>query len=222
MKPSDLRLQTFLTRIPSGAPPAVAKNIETALRLADRFHEKAAGIRSDANLSVQGKREQILVVASNGFADHYGQLQKEAEKALAGIAGEIGGLRKRAVDLLGEFPTGLQRETRDYLRSLNESERRRLVLETDEPLILASVLGAPSFLSGLNSEMYGYAEQRVVENAFGARLKELEVEHNAWENAAAACEIAANEIAREAEITPEGFKKLTTPSGRSEAAKSRP
>ncbi len=218
MKPSDLRLQTFLTRIPTSAPPAVAKNIETALRLADRFHEKTAEIRSDANLSVQGKREQILVVASNGFADHYGQLQKEVAKALTGIAGEIGGLRKRALDLLGDFSAGLQREVRDYLRSLNESDRRRLVLETDEPLVLVSVLNAPAFLSGLNSEMYGHVEQRVVENAFGARLKELEVEHSAWENAAAACELTANEIAREAELTVEGFKKLATPSGRSEAA----
>ncbi len=218
MTPSELRLQSFLGRLTPNAPPAVARNIQTSLRLADQFREKAAEIRGDAKLSVQGQREQILVVASSGFADHYGQLQREVEMALTGIAGEIGGLRKRALDLLGDFSPGLQREVRDYLRSLNESDRRRLVLETDEPLVLVSVLNAPTFLSGLNSEIYGHVEQRIVENAFGARLKELEVDHNAWSNAAAACEIAANEIAREAELSPQGFKKLATPLGRSEAA----
>ncbi|MFO1126452.1 MAG: hypothetical protein U1E25_15000 [Methylocystis sp.] len=215
---TELRIRQFLGRLPSSAPPAAAWNIETTLRLADRFREKAAEIRRDEKLSAQGQREQILVVASNGFAEHYGQLVKEADGALTGVASEVAGLRKRALDVLGDFSAGLQREVRVYLRSLNESDRRRLVLETEEPLVLVSVLNAPAFLSGLNSEMYGHVEQRVVENAFGARLKELEVDHNAWENAAAACEIAANEIAREAEITVEGFKKLTLPSGRSDAA----
>jgi hypothetical protein len=218
MTPSELRIKNFLKRVPPNAPPAVAKNVETALKLADRFQEKAGEVRSDAKLSAQGKREQLLVMASGGFAGHWGQLQREADRALAGIAGEIAGLRKRARDSLGEFAAGLQREVRDYLRSLNESDRRHLVLETEEPLLLASVLNAPSFLSGINAEVFGHVEQRVVENAFGVRLKELEVDHAAWENASAACEIAANEIAREAEITAEGFKKLATPSGQSQAA----
>lgn len=216
--PAELRLQQFINRLPPNAPSAAARNIETSLRLAERFHEKAAEIRRDEKLSAQGQREQILVVASNGFAEHYGQLVKEADGALTGVASQVAGLRKRALDLQGDFSAGLQREVRDYLRSLNESDRRRLVLETDEPLVLVSVLNAPAFLSGLNSEMYGHVEQRVVENAFGARLKELKVDHDAWENAAAACDIAANEIAREAEITPAGFKKLATSRGRSEAA----
>lgn len=207
--PSDLRLQSFLNRLPANAPPAVARNIETSLRLSDRFHEKATEIRGNDKLSAQGKREELVVVASKGFAAHHSQLRKEIDKAIAGIAGEIAGLRKRSLDSLGEFPTGLQRECRDYLRSLNESDRRRLVLETGDPLLLASILNAPAFLSGLNAEVFGHIEKRVVESAFGWRLSELKIEHDAWANAAAACEIAANEISREAEITPEGFRKLS-------------
>ncbi|MGJ0426976.1 hypothetical protein [Methylocystis sp.] len=218
MTPSELRIKNFLKRIPPNAPPAVARNVETALKLADRFSEKAAEIRANEKLSAQGKREQLLVMASGGFAGHWGQLHREANRALAGIAGEIAGLRKRARDSLGEFSASLQREVRDYLRSLNESDRRRLTIESQDPLVLSSILAAPAFLSGLNVEIYDHVEARVVESAFGARLTELKVDHDAWENAAAACEIAANEISREVGVTSDGFKKLGTPSGQSEAA----
>lgn len=217
MTPSDLRIKNFLKRIPPDAA-AVARNVETSFRLADRFKQKAIEIRSNEKLSAQGKREELAALASGGFAGHWGQLQREADRALARIAGEIGGLRKRARDSLGEFAAGMQREVRDYLRSLNDSDRRRLVIETQDPLVLSSILAAPAFLSGLNAEIYDHVEARVVENAFGPRLKELEVEHNAWQNAAAAAQVAANEIANEAGITVEGFKKLSVPSPQSEAA----
>lgn len=218
MTPTEFRIKNFLKRIPPSAPPAVARNVETAFRLADRFKQKAIEVRSDEKRSVQGKREQLLVMASGGFAGHWGQLQREADRALTGIAGEIGGLRKRARDSLGEFASGLQREVRDYLRSLNDNDRQRLVIETQDPLVLSSILAAPAFLSGLNAEIYDHVEARVVENAFGARLKELEIEHAAWENASAACQVAANEISNEAGITAEGFKKLAAPPAQSEAA----
>jgi hypothetical protein len=218
MTPSELRIKNFLKRIPQNSL-AVARNIETALKLADRFQEKAAEVRSNAKLSEQGKREQLVVVAANGFAQHYSQLRKEVDRALAGIAGEIGGLKKRAVELLSDgYSAELRREARGRLHMLSPNDRRRLALETDDRLLQAAILEVSPFLAGLDPDIHAAVEQRLVEGMFSERLTQLEIEHNAWENAAAACEIAANEIAREAEITAEGFKKLATPARQSEAA----
>lgn len=158
MTASELRLRSFLKRIPPNAPSAVAKNIEAALKLSDHFQKKAAEVRSDAKLSAQDKREALLSVASKDFAEDLGQLQRECDRALAHIADETGCLQKRALDLLGD-----------------------------------------------------HVEQRVVENSFSARLKRLEVDRDAWENASAACTVAADEIAREVGITREGFRKLARP-----------
>jgi len=210
MTPSQLRMQTLLKRVPPNAPPAVARNIETALKLADRFTQKAEQIRSNEKLSAQGKREELVVLASKGFAEHYGQLRKEVDKALTGIGGEIGGLKKRAVELLSDgYSPELRREARGRLHMLSPSDRRRLALETDDRLLQAAILEVSPFLAGLDPDIHAAVEQRLVEGMFSDRLTQLEIEHNAWSNAAAACEIAANEIARDAEITPEGFKKLS-------------
>lgn len=212
MTPSELRIKNFLKRIPPNAPAGVARNVETALRLADRFREKATEIRSNDKLSAQGKREQLVVVASKGFAEHYGQLQKEVVNALAGIAGEIGGLKKRAVELLsGGYSPELRREARGRLHMLAPNDRRRLALETDDRLLQAAILEVSPFLAGLDPDIHAAVEQRCVEGMFSERLAQLEIDHNAWQNAAAACTVAADEIAREIGVTTEGFQKLARP-----------
>ncbi|MGJ0532416.1 MAG: hypothetical protein ACR65W_03935 [Methylocystis sp.] len=212
MTPSELRIKNFLKRVPPNAPPAVARNVETALKLADRFSEKAAEIRSNQKLSAQGKREELVVVASKGFAAHYSQLRKEVDKALAGIAGEIGGLKKRAVELLSDgFSAELRREARGRLHMLTPNDRRRLALETDDRLLQAAILEVSPFLAGLDPDIHAAVEQRIVESMFSERLAQLEIEHNAWENASAACTVAADEIAREVGVTREGFGKLARP-----------
>jgi hypothetical protein len=212
MTPSELRIKQFLNHLSPNASPAAARNVEAALKLADRFSEKAAEIRGNQKLSAQGKREELVVVASKGFAAHYSQLRKEVEKALAGIAGEIGGLKKRAVELLSDgFSAELRREARGRLHMLSPSDRRRLALETDDRLLQAAILEVSPFLAGLDPDIHAAVEQRLVEGMFSDRLAQLEINHNDWENAAAACEVAANEIAREIGVTREGFQKLVQP-----------
>lgn len=207
---SAANLNNFFDRLPPNASPSVARCIETMVRLSERFREKAAEIRANSRLSAQGKSEQVLAALSKGPAEHFAQLRREIEGARAGIAVEVGGLRKRAIELVGDgYGPELRREVRGYLRTLEPNERRRLAFESEDRLIQASILEAPAFLCGLEEQAYSAIEQRVVEGAFGKRLGELELQNQAWQHADTVCKIVANELAREAEITPEGFKKLS-------------
>ncbi|MDP3553086.1 hypothetical protein [Methylocystis sp.] len=205
---SAANLNNFLNRLPPNAPPAVPRNIETAVRLSERFHEKAAEIRANTRLSAEGKAEQVRAALSTGFSDHLSQLRKEIGGARAGIANEVGGLRKRAVELVSDgYGPELRREVRGYLRTLEANERRRLAFESEDRLIQASILEAPAFLSGLDEQAYSVIEQRVVEGAFGKRLAELEIQNGSWEHADTVCKIVTNELAREAEINPTALEK---------------
>lgn len=194
-------LQNLLRSLPPNAPPTVARNIETAVQLSGRFSEKAAEVRSNTRLSAEGKTEQVRAVLSGGFSGHFAQLRSEIDSALAGIAGEIGNLKKRAVELLTDgFSPELRREVRDRLQMLPPNDRRRLALESDDRLIQASILEASAFLTGLDPQVHAAVEQRLVEGMFGKRLGELEVDHKAWEHADAVCKIVANELSKEAEV----------------------
>ena len=150
------------TRVPAGP---VREKIEVAARLAMRFTDKAATIRKDPTLSPQGQIERIVrseLVA--GFAGHYLQLKREVDRAIAAIAAETGGLRKRSTDLLGDgfSAAASPPKTRYYLRSLAPNERRQLAFK-DDPLIQAAILEAPAFLSGVDAQIYSAVEQRAVE-----------------------------------------------------------
>ncbi|WP_157055260.1 hypothetical protein [Methylocystis sp. SB2] len=193
--------ETILTRIPASAPSLVRETVEVVGRLVDRFREEVATIRRDASLSPVGRTEKIRARFDGGYREHYSQLRGTADRALAGITAEIGGMRKRAVEMLSEGSTpALRHEVRQFLLSRDANERRRLAFKTEDRLMQAAILEAPAFLSGVDAEAYAVVEQKVVEGAFGQRLGELKVNHDGWQNADAALKVAEGQLSREFEI----------------------
>jgi hypothetical protein len=192
------RLAEFLKRIPTNAPARIADDITTSFAIVATAREKIAAIRADSRLSREGQDVAIAAALAKGPLPHMKQLRAGVERDLAGIRSEREGMRRGVTTSSGTYTESQRQETRTWLRSLPENERRQLVYSTKNPRIVESITTEEHYLSGLSAEAWEHLTTRIVETKHHDRLTTLAVQEAAFEEAEAAIAVAGADISREA------------------------
>jgi hypothetical protein len=188
----------LLQRIPANATK-LRDDVTVAFNLVTVFKTKIASIKADPTLTARGQAQAIQAALAGGVSDHMRQLREGVERDLAGVRGERAGLVPKVpdrADVVGEMQ---RREVRDWLRTLEPVERMRVAVESKD-LVITAVMHAPAELSGLPKDIHKSIVESEIESLHGARLSELKMHEQALEEAAAALQVAADDLQRAARV----------------------
>lgn len=200
------KLETFLSRLPKGAPQEAFASIATAWEIHDRAAAQIGAIRNDPNLTSAGKAIAIEKALKGGPIDHLRQLRADVDKRLADAVGQRTVLRERVLGA-DNFPKALKQEVRQWLRELSAVERMK-ALQSDDALIREAVLGAPHYLSGVPKDIWNHATDAAVEAVHGEHLKQIDTLETAFTETQAALQVALDDIRRASDLPPKEFEKI--------------
>lgn len=200
------KLETFLARLPKGAPQEAFAHIATAWEIHDRAAAQIAVIRADPTLTSAGKAIAVEKLLASGILAHLRQVRADVDKRLSDAVGQRSVLRERVLGA-DNFPKALKQEVRQWLRELPAVERIK-ALSSDGALIREAVLGAPHYLSGVPQDVWNHAANAAVEAVHGEHLKQIDVLETAFSEAQAALQVALDDIRRASDLPPDEFGKL--------------
>jgi hypothetical protein len=192
-----LNISNFESRLPKTASDNSRHALRSAIMIANGFLEKAAAIRADGRLSVEGHAEKLAELkAATSTNGHLVQIRTQVQKQLDGIRAERESFKaasmKRPTDPLAEMRAA---EIRTMLRGMPESERMRLAM-SDDPEIRDAVALATPVLSGVPAVIHAGIVDKIVSAKFQARSGELNALEDEAEAVLAAATVAGDFIAR--------------------------
>lgn len=202
------KANTFLARLPASAPADLADDIRSAFGIVDRFKGIVAEISADRRFTAEGRQERINEALKTKALGHMRQMESKVDGLIAGSKAEHAKFKPAAPDKSDLYSEMQRREVRDYLRSLSEVDRLRVVYGTDDPLIREAIAHAPAVLSGLSEEHKGRVVDTLVQSVYGERAARLDEIDEGLMTARGALQVAAEDLRREAGLDPAQYAAL--------------
>lgn len=199
------KLETFLERIPAGAPAIAEEHIKTSWAIYDRVATQIAAIRADRDLTLIGQLTKIERELKNPL-EQLRQIRADIEKRRSDATGQRRVLRERVTSSDVYSETRLQ-EVRTWLRSLDQQSRMKAMQSKDD-LIEQSVIGAPHYLSSTPKDLHEAMIETAVEARFPGAMAQIEVLEKAFDAAGASAQLALDDIRRASDLPPDEFGKL--------------
>ena len=185
----------------------VHNEVKLAFGIAGTVRENVARIVADKRYSQDGHRDQIKQMLAKGPLSHLDQIRAKLKKPIEDLQAE----RTKFVieaDRTDTFAEMQRQEVRAFLRSLPDTDRIRLALETKETLIREAVALAPSQLSGLPQDIKQSVFDGLVTERFGVKMENNTHLLDAYEAALIAVEEAGHDIRREANLSDRDFAEV--------------
>lgn len=191
---------------------AIGTAIEAVLDAAERFAARKSAITLSPTLTELGKT-QALKEAVPAFLKEFCVARRPIEKMAGELKARRAALVIKPLDRTDSVGAIERTETREWLRSLNLSDRRNIAMTTRDPQILEAMLAKPemSGFTGNLAPMVDHARTRYLELTYGEEVRAIEATEAVLAEAAAAAQVAKDEIRRtsgENELT---FNRLAEP-----------
>jgi hypothetical protein len=183
-------------------------NVASALSAAERAAERIAEIRNNGDLSLDGRRKQIVAQARGALRD----IRDEAEpigEMKAKLSDIQSSIRKPVFDKTDVAGALARQEIRAALRGMSTTEKAALLVgdAADERFALAA-LEQPAILSGVPQEIYDRAMAQHLEGRFAAEIAQGEELDAQIQEAEAGFEVSRGDISRAATLPKHEFDQL--------------
>jgi hypothetical protein len=183
-------------------------NVERALMAAEKFGDRAAAIRSNRDLSDEGRTKELQAQIRSTLRDirDAGAPLSEMRAKLDALQATITKPQFDKTDVAGALA---RREIREAIRGLSLGDRAALLVGdgADERFVTA-VLEQPALLSGTPPELYERALTQRLETLFKAEIAQGEQLDNQIAEAEAGLTIARQDIAQASGLKDHEFGKL--------------
>lgn len=131
----------------------LAEGYRGLLALADTAQEAVAAIKSDPNLTDQGKRNALATWAKQHAAPALNTARARVASAAQSAEGIRGLMRKVGPDKTDVAGAIVRMQTRDWLRSLEPAARTAMLAAPDlDPSVALAISEAPPALSGVTPD----------------------------------------------------------------------
>jgi hypothetical protein len=168
--------------------PVAATILKLAAKAYDDTRAMRESVRADQNLSPMGQHAEIMKRLEKAAA----ALQKHRQaidRARADIEKRRAGLRPK----FEKVDPAILAAVATRIATMKTGEQAALLLpegKDTDPVVAQAVLELPPILSGVNDQLRGVLETRLIEKTHGPALAALDDEREAWEHADAALRTA--------------------------------
>jgi hypothetical protein len=203
----NIRNVELLTRY---ATHPLKANIESALRAAERFTDRSSAIRSNKDLSEQGRTKEVTAHLRSALRDvrDAGAPVLEMKSRLDAIQASIKSPPVDKTDVAGALA---RQEIRAALRGMSLADRASLLVgDAADPRFVDAVLEQPGMLSGTPKELYDRARTQRLEDLFKTEIAEGEALDTEIAEAEAALTVAKQDLARSSGLLEHEFEKVAT------------
>ena len=205
-------LDSLLSRLRPTAPKGLRDDIDAAFGIVDRFGEHVATIKSNRNLTSEGRVAATRDVLNKGLMDHFRQLQGNVKRARDHVAAQRAALMPTGPDKTDLFREAQRREIRELLGKMSMPERMHMASGSKNPLVVEAILYAPDpAMIGLPANFLADIVRNNMEQTHGSKLKELDALEEDIANADAAIQIAGIDMRRLSELDDRLFNELIAP-----------
>lgn len=155
--------------------PRIATKVDEMVPVLLNFDKEARKVEGDIKLTAIGRGEKLIAL----YTAYRAQLGlTELDKRIE-MAGKELELLKQVAPPKSDDP--LAPDIRNHVKSLQSSggiggERSRFLVEhADDPQVVAAVLGAPAYLSGLSEAEYSMFQRQALERAHPERAGRIDL-----------------------------------------------
>jgi hypothetical protein len=182
--------------------------VVSALTTAEKFVERAAGIKENRNLSELGRTKELHAQIKSALRDirDAGAPIDGMKTKLATLVASIKPASFDKSDLSGAM---LRSELRTALRGMSLAEKAAILLgEKADPAFVDAALEGPGLLSGVDPQMFAQVREQRLENLFTQESLQVESLTDQIAEAEAALEIARGDVSRASGLQAHEFAKI--------------
>jgi hypothetical protein len=190
------KAEQLVSRLSPRLGADIHNEVRLAFGIAGTVRENVARIIADKRYSPEGHKDQIKQMLGKGPLSHLDQIRTKLTKPMEALKAERATFVIEA-DRTDTFAEMQRQEARAWLRSLNDSERLRIALESKETVIREAIAMAPAALSGLPADIKQTVFDGLLTERYGVKLENNSHLLEAYEEALVAVEEAGHDIRRE-------------------------
>lgn len=208
----NVKAQQILAGFPSHPVAQDLRKVVTeSLAISDRFERRRAEVDKDGRLSPKGRTDAL----SDALVKTFGHELRDAKRPIAKARSKLEALRDSvrppSSDPQDFVAALLRMEIRGQVVSLPPGQRPAFVIGAKDRRIAEAVLDAPAELSGLSAEVFGHVQKAYLETHFGEQHAEIEALEQAVESAAAAAQLARDDMMRASGMDARQFDEKLAP-----------
>jgi hypothetical protein len=169
--------------------------------LADELRAHQAKVAADPNLSPMGRLDSIHKVFAEKTAPELHRARKTVETMRVNVAKRRERLVPPAADKTDPAAISMRAEARAVVRAMNPGQRAKMLMARDaDPMLLAAVLEAPSWMTGVQDDVRTYITNAVIEKAHPGALAVIDSANDAIDSLEGAIQYATQDICAIAEF----------------------
>jgi hypothetical protein len=190
----------------SGHP--LLADLKAVLETSESFAAKAAAVRTDSHLSVDGRNARTSKLVLSTLRD-LRDLAATVDAKRDRLAEIVAKIRPTAFDRTDVSGALLRQEMRAAVRNMGLAERAAILMgDKADPMFVDAVLEAPALLSGIDPQMFETIREQRLESLFSSESLQAESLSTEIEESDAIFQLARQDIAAASGLQPYEFTKL--------------